>query len=139
MRIEPASAADYESVRAVDETDGGPDRADTLREHLARGECLIARKDDADAIGYAVADRSFFGQAFIALVVVHPAHRRQGVAAALIHAVAARTPEPKLFTSTNESNRPMQAVLSSLGFVRSGIVENLDDGDPELIYCKHLR
>jgi hypothetical protein len=33
----------------------------------------------------------------------------------------------------------MQAVYESLGFVRSGFVENLDEGDPEIIYFKRLR
>jgi hypothetical protein len=32
-----------------------------------------------------------------------------------------------------------QAVCQSLGFVASGIIENLDEDDPELIYFKRLR
>jgi hypothetical protein len=35
-----------------------------------------------------------------------------------------------LFASTNESNVPMQALLDSLGYVQSGIINNLDPGDP---------
>jgi hypothetical protein len=30
----------------------------------------------------------------------------------------------------------MQALLEAVGFIRSGIVEGLDEGDPELIYRK---
>jgi RimJ/RimL family protein N-acetyltransferase len=41
-----------------------------------------------------------------------------------------------LFTSTNQSNIAMQRLCESCGFERSGIVENLDEGDPELIYFK---
>ena len=44
--------------------------------------------------------------------------------------------EEKLFTSTNASNTPMQALCERLGFVRSGYVANLDEGDPEIIYFK---
>ena len=44
----------------------------------------------------------------------------------------------KLFTSTNESNTPMQRLCEQLGFVRSGRIENLDEGDPEIVYFKRL-
>jgi RimJ/RimL family protein N-acetyltransferase len=50
----------------------------------------------------------------------------------------AASKDQKLFTSTNESNKPMQALLDQLGYERSGIVENLDEADPELIYFKEL-
>lgn len=42
----------------------------------------------------------------------------------------------KLFTSTNLSNLPMQALLTKLGYRLSGVIHNLDDGDPELVYFK---
>jgi hypothetical protein len=45
----------------------------------------------------------------------------------------------KLFTSTNRSNTPMQSLLARTKFSQSGIVHNLDDGDPEIIYSKRLR
>ena len=44
----------------------------------------------------------------------------------------------KVFTSTNQSNLPMQRLCDRLGFIKSGYVENLDEGDPELIYVKLL-
>jgi ribosomal protein S18 acetylase RimI-like enzyme len=139
-RIEPATSADYDAVRALDRMlVGVRDRAEALREWIARGECLVARVPDGDIAGFAVASCSFFAQPFIVLLVVNPKHRRQGVASALIQSVAARTTTPKLFTSTNQSNLAMQAVCESLGFVRSGLIENLDDDDPEIIYFKRLR
>jgi hypothetical protein len=30
----------------------------------------------------------------------------------------------------------MQALLARLGFIRSGTIENMDDGDPELVYVR---
>lgn len=42
----------------------------------------------------------------------------------------------KVFSSTNQSNADMHKVFLSNGFIESGIVENLDDGDPEVIYFK---
>ncbi|WP_177330351.1 hypothetical protein [Pseudomonas sp. CCOS 191] len=36
--------------------------------------------------------------------------------------------------STNRSNEPMRRLLKRQGFVASGVVENLDQGDPERVY-----
>jgi RimJ/RimL family protein N-acetyltransferase len=60
------------------------------------------------------------------------------VASALIRFVEASATKSKLFTSTNASNVRMQAVYESLGFVRSGVIENLDENDPEIVYFKRL-
>ena len=50
----------------------------------------------------------------------------------------ARRHGAKLFTSTNQSNAAMHAFCAAAGFVRSGVIENLDDGDPEIVYFKAL-
>jgi GNAT superfamily N-acetyltransferase len=139
MRIEPASLADYDEVCALDLAVAGPsERSAALREWISRGECLIARAGSGQLAGFAIANCSFFAQYFLVLLIVHQDHRRRGVASALIRAVEARSPTPKLFTSTNQSNAAMHAVCESLGFVRSGVIENLDDGDPEIIYFKRV-
>ena len=41
-----------------------------------------------------------------------------------------------MFTSTHASNLPMQALLAKSGFEPSGIIHNLDPGDPELVYVR---
>ncbi len=46
------------------------------------------------------------------------------------------SPGKRVWTSTNESNAPMRALLGSAGFVESGRVDNLDPGDPELIFVR---
>lgn len=56
-----------------------------------------------------------------------------------MQALERRCATPKLFTSTNVSNLPMQALLRKLGYHESGIIFNLDPGDPELVYWKVLR
>jgi ribosomal protein S18 acetylase RimI-like enzyme len=139
MLVEPATPNEYDAVRALDcEFTRLRDRVDALREWIAKGECLVAR-DNGEILGFAIANTSFFAQCFIVLLVVHGKHRRKGVASALIRSIEAHSPTPKIFTSTNQSNTAMQAVCDSLGFKRSGIIENLDDGDPEIVYFKRLR
>ncbi len=56
-----------------------------------------------------------------------------------MEALAARCDTPKLFTSTNQSNQPMQQLLDALGYLPSGVIHNLDPGDPELVYMLNLR
>lgn len=90
-------------------------------------------------LAYSVLDHTFFGQGFISMLYVHPDHRRRGVATQLMTALEAHCTSTKLFTSTNRSNKPMQALLPKLGYAPSGIVENLDEDDPELIYFKRVQ
>ncbi len=46
-------------------------------------------------------------------------------------------PGEKLWTSTNESNVAMRNLLVRLGFIPSGQIDNLDEGDLELVFV-HL-
>lgn len=88
--------------------------------------------------GYLLFTFHFFGRAFIDLVYVDTAFRRGGIGEALITAACAQIPGPDVFTSTNQSNIPMQGLLTRLDFHYSGIVFNLDAGNPEIIYHKAL-
>jgi RimJ/RimL family protein N-acetyltransferase len=44
------------------------------------------------------------------------------------------SPTEKLFSSTNQSNDAMHKVYEANGFTKSGLIDNLDEGDPEIIY-----
>ncbi|WP_371227090.1 N-acetyltransferase family protein [Pseudomonas sp. QE6] len=105
---------------------------------VASGQCWVAA-DASDAtvlMGYGVLNDSFFEQPFIPLVVVRDSARRHGVGSAILRVLESQCRGPKLFTSTNRSNEPMQGLLGKLGFIRSGQIENLDEGDPELVFVK---
>jgi len=87
-------------------------------------------------VGYIIWDREFFGRPFVWLLGVDPSYRRRGIAAHLIRVFESHCLGEALFVSTNSSNAPMQALLTSLGFARSGQVDNLDPGDPEIFFHK---
>ena len=136
--IERASSEDFEHICALDETvHAGAPRRRFIGEACARGGVAVARIDDVIR-GFVIFDESFFDQCFVRLLIVHPDFRRRGLATSLMRAAELNCQTGKLFTSTNQSNIAMQQLCARLGFVKSGYIENLDEGDPELIYVKLL-
>ena len=113
-----------------------PQRCAFIMRVVANDQCYVAVDDQV--LGYGVLDYTFFEQGFVALVIVHPHYRRQGIGVALMQHLAAVCQTAKLFTSTNLSNTPMPALLAKLSYRLSGVIHDLDEGDPELVYVKYL-
>lgn len=136
--VELAAEGDLGQVLAV-EGEGGEigGRGPFITSAIAEGRCLVAR-DDGAIVGFAIHDRSLFGQPFLALLRVRTVDRRRGIGTALVQGVMAATEGDRLFSSTNASNVAMRMLLGRLGFVASGFIENLDPDDPEMIYIRWL-
>jgi len=113
------------------------DRRNYLAAAVARGSAYVALLDDRIA-GYVIFDHSFFERGFVSLLMVEPGSRRRGVATALMRHAERLCSSERIFTSTNASNRPMQLLLAKLEYRRSGEVDDLDPGDPELFYSRSL-
>ncbi len=136
--IERATSQDFEHICVLDETvRGQPARRGIFARALAESRCAVARVDGI-VRGYVVLKHDFFGHGFVDLLLVHPEFRRRGLATTLMRAAELDAPTGKLFTSTNQSNVSAQRLFERLGFVRSGVIENLDEGDPEIVYFKRL-
>ena len=138
FRLRPATAADAHLVAAIDLACGAPQdahRAALVPVLLDFGMSWIAEAEGA-AAGYAIVSRRFFSRRFVELLAVAPAFRRQGLGAALMARCQAAGEGEVLFTSTNQSNAPMRALLAKAGYEDSGIIHNLDPGDPELVFVK---
>lgn len=110
-------------------------RVAELERALGTQACLLAELQ-GKPVGYVVVEHSFFGQGFVPLVCVARSHQRLGIGTTLLSAAEEACRTPKLFTSTNASNQAAQRLFLRAGFVRSGVIENLDAGDPELVYFK---
>ncbi|CAI8895826.1 N-acetyltransferase [Pseudomonas donghuensis] len=106
-----------------------------LGEAVDKQQCLVAVHAGA-VIGYVVLTYSFFDYGFINLVVVAPEYQRQGMAGRLLLAAEATCKTAKLFISTNQSNLPSRKLILKAGFEPSGVIDNLDEHDPELVYFK---
>ncbi len=136
--IRLATPSDLDQIATFDQvlqTDAG--RRTYLERVIAARACFVA-VDGGRVSGYAVFEHSFFEQGWVALLYVASGQRRQGIGRRLMEYAASLCTTPKLFTSTNLSNHPMQALLARLGYRLSGVIHDLDEGDPELIYVKYL-
>ncbi|MEM9693145.1 MAG: GNAT family N-acetyltransferase [Myxococcota bacterium] len=138
VTIRLAVQADIDALLALDAVGGVEERRHAKIERwVAAGEA-VAADDGSCLVGYAALEYTFFDQGFIAMLQVAPSYRRNGVATSLLRYLERTCRTPKLFTSTNESNAPMRALMETLGYEPSGVVHNLDEGDPELFFYKAL-
>jgi ribosomal protein S18 acetylase RimI-like enzyme len=138
ITVRPAGPADVPAIEAVDPVAAHDDgRRLFIAERVAAGETVVAL-DGVAVVGYLVLDHAFFGRGFVAMLCVHPGRRRQGIGRALMRHAEGACRTERLFTSTNRSNLPMQRLLEGLGYRTSGVVDDLDPGDPEVIFSRSL-
>ena len=134
--IRAAEVEDTDAILAFDLIAQGDEARQTfIQKAVEHGYCTVA-EIDSKPVAYIIMERNFFGWPFIELVYVHSDYRQQGLAVRLMQHIEAQC-EEKLFTSTNLSNLRMQRLLEKLGYTISGVVHNLDEGDPEVFYFKH--
>lgn len=114
------------------------ERREFIKREVSSGNCLVA-VEDKKVIAYGVLNYNFYQSGFIEMLYVDLNNRQKGVGKELLKHLELFCKTPKLFTSTNLSNLPIQSLLTKSGYILSGIIHNLDEGDPEIIYYKLLR
>jgi ribosomal protein S18 acetylase RimI-like enzyme len=136
--IRPAAITDTSAIIALDPiAQDSASRRAFIQHSVASNTCFVAEQPP-QIVGYAVLDYSFYEQGFVSMLMVRANCRRQGVGASLMRQLESVCQTGKLFTSTNLSNLPMQSLLARLGYKLSGVIHDLDVGDPELVYVKYL-
>ncbi|MEO1278548.1 MAG: GNAT family N-acetyltransferase [Planctomycetota bacterium] len=137
ITIRQGSESDRESLYTLDPA-CRDDRHRRWLLDLALGSsgCLVA-ETDGSIVGYALLTHTFYGNAMIEVLHVAENARRHGVGTQLVREAVRLSDTPKVFTSTNESNGPMRALLAAEGFEQTGTIHNLDEGDPELVFFRY--
>ncbi|MEV7782167.1 GNAT family N-acetyltransferase [Kitasatospora sp. NPDC088351] len=133
--VRRACGSESEALAGIDVVAAGGDvgRRASIRRWCRQGLVVVA-EDVSGLLGYCVLEYTFFEQGFVTMLMVAPPARGRGVGHRLLEAVADSCTTPKLFTSTNVSNRPMRRLLWRAGWSQVGFLHGLDEGDPELFY-----
>ena len=138
MQIEVAQQIDIDVMVALDAlVSGSSRRSHLITETVEQHHGYLARQENR-IVGFLLMHQHFFELPFIELLMVYPPFRRQRIATAFMQHIETISTPGKLFTSTNLSNKPMQRLCERLNYIRSGIVEHLDEDDSELFYFKRL-
>jgi ribosomal protein S18 acetylase RimI-like enzyme len=142
--IRKAVETDIESIIAIDSiAQRELARRHFIRRSVLEENCYVHLAENgafpAKVVGYGVLTYTFYDFGMIDMVKIAEDQQRKGFGSALMHHMESICRTDKLFTSTNESNAPMQAMLAKLGYQPSGVIFNLDPGDPELVFFKQIR
>ncbi|OQY29259.1 MAG: hypothetical protein B6244_04555 [Candidatus Cloacimonetes bacterium 4572_55] len=137
--IRPAKTADIEIVCLFDHLAEPNSHRRAFIERAVEADNCFVIKTDRQIFGYAVLEYTFYEQGFISMLYIHPDHRRQGGGEMMLPYLESICRTSRLFTSTNLSNLPTQSLLAKLGYKLSGVIHNLDEDDPELVYVKFLK
>jgi len=138
MEIRLATISDLKEIMFIEEEVIKSNcREAEIRNSIIHNRCVVGCIDER-IFGFLIYHHHFFGQFFVELVIVSPRKRRNGVAKSLLRYLEENCQTSKIFSSTNQSNQPMQVVFKTLGYVESGIINNLDEDDPEIIYVKFI-
>ncbi|NLF40171.1 GNAT family N-acetyltransferase [bacterium] len=139
MRIRQAQHEDVNAICVIDHiAQNDEQRRVFISTSVHAGTACVA-EIDREIAGYVVLEHSFFGRGFIAMLVVDARHRRAGIGTALVRHAEGLCRSDRLFVSTNESNKIMQALLEKLGYTCSGVVGDLDPGDREVFFSREVR
>lgn len=110
-------------------------REEKITKAISGKECFIIHTDSRP-VGFVIFDYRFFDQGWIELIIIDENERGKGIAGQVFDLICNQCTSEKVFTSTNQSNLPMQRALAKSGFTFAGKLDGLDEGDPELFYYR---
>ena len=134
--IRKALLSDLEAILAI-ETIKEETHNIFLMDAIEDGNALVYSLS-GKILAYALFDRGFFNQTFIHFILVKKECRKQGIAKAIVEEIERQCRTCKIFTSTHESNIIAKSFFENRGFIESGVVHNLDKGDPTILLFKRL-
>lgn len=139
MKIRLATSEDSSRLKVLDTVVAiDPARALQIENWLATDVVMVAELN-SEVVGYAVFNHAFFHRGQIDMLMIHAEHRGKGIGQDLLRAIEKLCDSDKLFVTTNLSNQRMQKLLTRAGYRTCGFIDELDPGDPELVFVKGLK
>lgn len=138
--VQPGDLSHVDEIIAYDHLAraGDSGRAAEVRDAARSGWLHIAVRAQ-HVVGHAIVRaRAFFDSDFVDLVYVAEPSRRTGIGSLLLGSVRDQA-QGRIWTSTNLSNAPMHRLLGSNGWQPAGMLDGLDEGDPEVFYYSDPR
>jgi GNAT superfamily N-acetyltransferase len=136
VELRPARAGDVAAIVAL-----GPGRLGQPGDihALIEEQASLVAVERGEIVGFlGLRPGHFYKRDFIDLLYVAPRWRHQGAGRALMRAALRNASTPRVFVSTNESNAPMRQLLGSEGWILSGVLTGLDEGDPEHVFFRDV-
>ena len=111
---------------------GSTQRQDELSSACEDGRMRVATLDEV-AVGFSIVAPWFFDVPFLGLLYVARTMRGRHIGSRLLEDFERAYPT-KAFTSTNLSNAPMARLLRGRQWSPCGMLNGLDEGDPEVFF-----
>lgn len=138
ITVRNAIEPDIEFIKNIDHLMSSEcEREVAIKNAINNNSAYVVCYDETVA-GYGIIHHHFFGHPFIEMVYISEDCRGNGYGPILMNAMLSNINSSKVFTSTNQSNEHMQHVLKRDGWIKSGYIDHLDEGDPEIIYIIKL-
>jgi ribosomal protein S18 acetylase RimI-like enzyme len=137
--IRRAHIADNTILKTLDfSTETESSRFDAKDKWLKHDEVFLVETENT-VTGYAVLRRSgFFDRDNLEMLIIRPSHRGQGLGELLLRHIEPLVQTAQFFITTNLSNHPMQLLLKRLNYISCGFIDQLDPGDPEIVFVKKI-
>ena len=137
--IRPADFGDIDLIMSFDQMAlPGTPRLKSIENWVGQRQAFVLEYENK-VVGYAALEYTFFSCGFLAMLYFDAAYRRRGLGGLFMQYLEDCCATQKLSTLTNQSNSAMQRLLAKRGFIASGIVNNLDQGDSEMLYFKMVK
>ena len=132
MMIRPGTVEDIEAIAPFDPFGG------SREEEVAENRLYVCEGEGGSPIGYvSIAGYTLHGYPYVTFLLVHPDHRRSGIASRLLHHVENLYSGRRLFISTEADNSPMRSLLAKRHYQRSGSLSGLNrNGVDEVFFFK---
>jgi ribosomal protein S18 acetylase RimI-like enzyme len=138
INIRKADWNDAQSIRRIDPiVPINPSRAEMIDTWLQRDFVLVAEMENR-IVGYGVFNHEFLRQSQIEMLIISKEYRGRRIGELLLLSLEKYADTVKLFVTTNLSNHSMQKLLLRNGYKPCGYIDELDPGDPELVFVKPM-